>query len=92
MTTTEPGTPEAPGLRGTATGSAGNVQQEARLQTLHARWQQFAEEYAAAQERNDQEVMTNLRGLMILIKREIGRLGGTMPDFPVGGEHHLADL
>ena len=45
-----------------------------------------------ARERNDQEVMTNLRGLMLLIKREIKRLGGDLPAFPHGGEHLLADL
>jgi hypothetical protein len=64
----------------------------ARLETLYAKWAQFAQEYAAAQQRNDQEVMTNLRGLMLLIKREIRRLGGQAPEFPGAGEHLLADL
>ena len=35
--------------------------------------------------------MTNLRGLMLLIKREIKRLGGPLPAFPAE-ENHLADL
>ena len=35
--------------------------------------------------------MTNLRGLMLLIKREIKRLGGPLPEFPAE-ENHLADL
>ena len=64
---------------------------EARLKNLYARWEQFAREYTAAHARNDQEVMTNLRGLMLLIKREIRRLGGELPPFPVEG-NHLADL
>jgi hypothetical protein len=64
---------------------------EARLKTLYARWDQFAGEYAAARKRNDQEVMTNLRGLMLLIKREIRRLGGQLPPFPAE-DNHLADL
>ena len=65
---------------------------EARLQTLSARWEQFAKEYEPAYRANDQENMTNLRGLMLLIKREILRLGGQVPSFPSGGEHNLADL
>jgi hypothetical protein len=64
---------------------------EERLKTLYARWEQFAAEYAAARKHNDQEVMTNLRGLMLLIKREIKRLGGQLPPFPTE-ENHLADL
>jgi hypothetical protein len=65
---------------------------EDRLKTLYARWDQFAAEYAAARQVNDQEVMTNLRGLMILIKREIAKLGGALPEFPYPDEPHLADL
>ena len=65
---------------------------EARLKTLYANWDRFAAEYEAAMQRNDQEVMTNLRGLLLLIKKDIRRLGGQMPAFPVSGEHHLADL
>ena len=65
---------------------------EARLQSLYARWEQFAKEYEPAYQANDQETMTNLRGLMLLIKREILRLGGQVPSFPYGGEHNLADL
>jgi hypothetical protein len=64
---------------------------EERLKTLYARWEQFAAEYATAGKRNDQEVMTNLRGLMLLIKREIKRLGGQLPPFPKEA-NHLADL
>ncbi len=64
---------------------------EARLRNLYAKWEQFAREYAEAHARNDQEVMTNLRGLMLLIKREIRRLGGELPPFPVE-DNHLADL
>jgi hypothetical protein len=65
---------------------------EERLKNLYARWEQFAKEYEPAYQANDQETMTNLRGLMLLIKREILRLGGQMPPFPYGGEHNLADL
>ena len=65
---------------------------EERLKTLYARWDQFANEYEAARKRNDQEVMTNLRGLMLLIKREIKRLGGELRAFPYPDEPHLADL
>ena len=64
---------------------------EARLKTLYANWDRFAAEYEAAMQRNDQEVMTNLRGLMLLIKREMRKLGGDLPAFPAE-ENHLADL
>ena len=65
---------------------------EERLKTLYARWDQFANEYEAARKKNDQEVMTNLRGLMLLIKREIKRLGGELRAFPYPDAPHLADL
>lgn len=65
---------------------------EERLQALYARWEQFVKEFEPAQAINDQEKMTNLRGLMLLIKREILRLKGDVPPFPYGGENHLADL
>jgi tRNA C32,U32 (ribose-2'-O)-methylase TrmJ len=65
---------------------------ETRLKTLYARWDQFANEYETARRKNDQEVMTNLRGLMLLIKREIKRLGGQLRDFPYPDGAHLADL
>lgn len=65
---------------------------EERLRTLRERWQQFAGEYSQARQGNDQEVMTNLRGLMILIKKEIVRLGGEAPQFPYPDEPLLADL
>ena len=68
------------------------VDRDARLKTLQGKWDQFAAEYKVARERNDQEVMTNLRGLMLTIKREIKRLGGPLPVFPYPGEPHLADL
>ncbi|HEU5317466.1 MAG TPA: hypothetical protein VFX49_15245 [Chloroflexota bacterium] len=68
------------------------TEREGRLKTLYARWDQFANEYEAARKRNDQEVMTNLRGLMLLIKREIRRLGGELREFPYPDEPHLADL
>jgi tRNA C32,U32 (ribose-2'-O)-methylase TrmJ len=74
-----------------AQGARQDEAREKRLEQLHARWDQFATEYAAARERNDQEVMTNLRGLMLLIKREIKRLGGPLPEFPAE-ENHLSDL
>jgi hypothetical protein len=64
---------------------------EARLQMLYERWKQFAEEYEVARRKNDQEVMTNLRGLMLLIKREIRRLGGEPPSFPAE-VNFVADL
>ena len=65
---------------------------EERLKTLRARWDQFASEYQRAREMDDEELMTNLRGLMLLIKREIRRLGGEAPEFPYPEEAHLADL
>lgn len=68
------------------------AERQARLETLFARWDQFAAEFSAARGRRDQEVMTNLRGLMLLIKREITRLGGASPQFPHAGDHHLADV
>ncbi len=71
--------------------TAPRASREERLQTLAAKWQQFSAEYVAARGRNDQELMTNLRGLLLLIKREILRLGGTPPEFPAD-ENHLADL
>jgi hypothetical protein len=74
-----------------AQGAQQDEVRDKRLEQLYARWEQFATEYAAAREGNDQEVMTNLRGLMLLIKREIKRLGGPLPEFPAE-ENHLADL
>jgi hypothetical protein len=65
---------------------------EERLKQLYARWEEFAKEYEPLYASNDQEKMTNLRGLMLLIKREILRLKGEVPPFPFGGENHLADL
>ena len=65
---------------------------EEKLKTLYARWDQFANEYETARKRNDQEIMTNLRGLMLLIKREIKRLGGELRAFPYPEAPHLADL
>ena len=65
---------------------------ETRLAALYERWEQFASEYGAARQVNDQEKMTNLRGLMVLIKKEITRLGGNVPEFPMHGENFLADL
>jgi hypothetical protein len=75
----------------TAQGAQPDEVREKRLEQLYARWEQFATEYAAAREGNDEELMTNLRGLMLLIKREIRRLGGELPPFPVE-DNHLADL
>jgi hypothetical protein len=71
---------------------ASDVEQSERLKTLYARWDQFSNEYEAARKRNDQEVMTNLRGLMLLIKRAIKRLGGELRQFPYPDEPLLADL
>jgi hypothetical protein len=65
---------------------------EERLQALDERWDQFTEEYRQARERGDEELMTNLRGLLLLIKREIGRLGGEQKEFPYPDEPHLADV
>jgi hypothetical protein len=64
----------------------------ARLRTLRLRWDEFAAEYEQARARNDQQLMTNVRGLMVLIKREMQRLGGALPDFLVRGRAHLGDL
>lgn len=63
-----------------------------RLQKLYDRWKQFSAEYEVAHNARDQEVLTNLRGLMLLIKKEILRLGGEVPTFPAHGEFFLADL
>ena len=78
---------------GGARPAASPAAREHRLETLYARWDQFAAEYDTACGSNDQETMTNLRGLLLLIKKEIVRLAGKVPAFPGGnGEHHLADL
>lgn len=87
--------PELPAGRGVPSSRprpAGGAHRDERLKTLYARWNQFATEYEAARTQNDQELMTNLRGLMILIKREIHRLGGELPKFPYPDEPLLADL
>lgn len=63
-----------------------------RLQTLQRRWDEFAVEYEQAQARNDQQHMTNVRGLMILIKQEMRRLGGEVRESPFRGQAHLGDL
>jgi hypothetical protein len=65
---------------------------EAKLATLYARWDQFAAEYEAARRAGDQETMTNLRGLLLLIKKEIVRLHGQPPEFPYPDDAHVADL
>ena len=63
-----------------------------RLAALSGRWEQCAAEYVASRTSNDQETMTNLRGLMMLIQAEIGRLGGEIPAFPGStAEHQLGD-
>jgi tRNA C32,U32 (ribose-2'-O)-methylase TrmJ len=80
------------GSRGSQDAAAAQGAREERLRTLYERWEQFAKEYGAARARNDQEVMTNLRGLMLVIKRQISKLGGQLPEFPYPDEPHLADL
>jgi hypothetical protein len=75
-----------------AAGGPASAERQARLETLYSRWEQFTGEYRAARQRNDQELMTNLRGLLLLVKKEIGRLGGKLPTFPYPDEPHLADL
>jgi hypothetical protein len=65
---------------------------QARLQTLYTRWDQFVAEYEQARRRGDEELMTNLRGLLLLIKKEIARLGGEQRRFPASEDHLLADL
>jgi len=94
MTTSRPMTQFRPGVfkTGATQPPATPAAREARLKALYARWQQFADEFKPAHAANDQEQMTNLRGLMLLIKREILRLGGDVPPFPYGGQNHLADL
>ena len=72
--------------RRAAQGAQPDEVREKRLEQLYARWEQFATEYAAARERTDEELMTNLRGLMLLIKREIKRLGGAPAGVPRRGE------
>ena len=79
-------------LRARRGAPAGEDDRGARLQTLQRRWDEFAVEYERARARNDQQHMTNVRGLMLLIKREIRRLGGETRDFPVGGRAHLGDV
>ena len=80
------------GTQGSTDARAAQGAREERLSALYARWEQFAKEYGTARERNDQEVMTNLRGLMLVIKRRISKLGGQLPDFPYPDDPHLADL
>ncbi|CAA9221323.1 MAG: hypothetical protein AVDCRST_MAG77-477 [uncultured Chloroflexi bacterium] len=80
------------GTHGSTDARAAQGVREERLSALYARWEQFSKEYATARERNDQEVMTNLRGLMLVIKRQINKLGGQLPSFPYPEAPHLADL
>lgn len=75
-----------------ASQSLGPVEREVRVRALQARWDQFSKEFAEQQRAGNLEVMTNLRGLMLAIKRDAARLGLSLPDFPVGGPNHLADL
>lgn len=91
------GTPPRVGsaMRGTSAAAAqalGPVEREGRIRALRARWDQFALELVDAGREGDLEVMTNLRGLMLAIKRDAARLGATLPDYPIGGPNHLADL
>ena len=80
------------GTKAAASNALTPSERQARLVTLQAKWTQFAGEYAEQQRQGDQEVLTNLRGLMLSIKREVARLGGKLPEFPVDGPNHLADL
>ena len=82
-------------MRGTSAAAAqslGPVEREVRARALQARWDQFSKEFAEQQRTGNLEVMTNLRGLMLAIKRDAARIGLALPDFPVGGPNHLADL
>ncbi|MGH2354927.1 MAG: hypothetical protein ACRDJN_25230 [Chloroflexota bacterium] len=83
---------QRPGLLRRDPASNTSGARDERLKTLYAKWDQFVGEYREAQQQGDEELMTNLRGLMLLIKKEIRRLGGQMRDFPYSDEHHLADL
>jgi outer membrane lipoprotein SlyB len=53
-----------------------------RLRSLYERWGQLKVEYEAARDQNAQQLMTNLRGLMLIVQREIRELGGDVPEFP----------
>jgi hypothetical protein len=91
--TTEDITARRPGMNQVPSGKNVTVADpQERLRTLYARWDQFSGEYQQARARGDQETMTNLRGLMLLIKREIKRLGGELRDFPYPDGSHLSDL
>jgi hypothetical protein len=82
-------------MRGTSFAAAqalGPVEREVRARALQARWNQFAQEFAEQQRAGNLEVMTNLRGLMLAIKRDAMRIGLVLPDFPVSGPNHLADM
>jgi tRNA C32,U32 (ribose-2'-O)-methylase TrmJ len=93
MTPYRPGAFDSSLQSGASQRPATPAAREERLRTLYEKWEQFTREYGPARERNDQEVMTNLRGLLVLIKKEILRLGGTVPVFPDHySRHHLADL
>ncbi len=80
------------GTRAAASNALTPSERQARLVTLEAKWTQFAKEYGEQRRQGNQEVMTNLRGLMLSIKREVARLGGKLPEFPVDSPNHLADL
>ncbi len=56
-------------------------EREERLRSLRERWHELEAQYVDARGRNAQQLMSNLRGLL-LVKREIGRLGGELPEFP----------
>ena len=51
-----------------------------RLQTLSEQWHYFKELFDDAVAERHEMRKTNLRGNLILIEREIRRLGGTVPE------------
>ena len=73
----------APQARGAASQPGVSPEaREERLRALRERWRDLETQYVEARERNAQQLMSNLRGLMLSIKREIGRQGGKVPEFP----------
>ena len=53
---------------------------EERLQRLYAQWHDFRRQFEQAIAQHHEMRKTNLRGSLILIEREIRRLGGTVPE------------
>lgn len=64
-------------------GTARAAVEPATLFDLYQRWHQYTAEYQIARWANCQELMENVRGLMIAVRKEIERRGGVPPTLPI---------